>query len=556
MSSDSAPDQSEQEIQPNPFQEFQKNPTEGSPQAQNRRSVDGSTILMDGPSPPGPSRDLSRPGRLHPLSIFFDVSSHIRSLIFPAVVGIFSAANGSRGGLIFAAIFFVMTLAQSMIRYFSLRYLIRDKELVVTEGIFFRRNRTVPVNRIQNIDLIQNVLHRIFRVAEVRIETASGTQAEATLRVLSLQRVEQLRQGIVNSTSKLQTTPTTSAPTPFADPAATLLQISPIQLLKAGLASNRGTILLGVLAGMYFQFNDQIEQQIDFGQIQKLVPEEASTIHLVLVTIAGVVAVLLLFRILGMAWYLLRFFGYELVRTEDDLRIRCGLLTKVSATVPRRRIQFISIHRNLLMRWMNLASIRIETAGGAGAANEDAAKTVSSRWFVPVVAEERVAEIITQLRPDLDWSEEAFAWQPISPLAPRRLTRIACFVSVAIAIAGGFAFPPWGCISGGVALPLLAGYALRSAAAKRYARNQFCVVYRSGLFTKKTSVTFFEKIQTVRIDETPFDRRWNMASLCVDTAAAGPADHRIHIHYLTRDFAEREYRAIVEQSSNCLPVFG
>ena len=500
---------------------------------------------------------LNHPGRLHWLSIFFDVSSHIRSLIIPAVIGIFSWSNDSPGGLIFASIFFILTLTQSIVRYFSLRYQIRDNELIVTEGIFFRRNRTVPVGRIQNIDLTQNVLHRIFGVAEVRVETASGTQAEATLRVLSLERVDQLRNGIFNSGRTSESSELADESTqPADDPSVTLLKISLLQLLRAGLASNRGTILLGVLAGMYFQFGERIENQIDFGQIRKLVPEEASTLQIVAVSAVGIIAVLLFFRLLGMAWYVLRFYGYELVRNQDDLRIRCGLLTKVSATVPRRRIQFISVHRNWLMRWMNLASIRIETAGGAGKANEDAAKTVSSRWFVPVLAEERVAEIVTQLRPDLDWSENAFQWQPISPLAPRRLTRIAFVVAAIIAVAGGIAFPPWGWGGGVAALPILYWYAQRSAAAKRYARNDFCVVYRSGLFTKKTSVTFFEKIQTVRVDETPFDRRWGMASLCVDTAAAGPADHRIHIAYLTNDFARAEYEAIVKKSSSHLPVFG
>ena len=82
---------------------------------------------------------LATPSRLHPLSIFFDVSAHIRSLIIPAIIAVFSAASGSIEGIILAAVFFLITLTQSVIRYFSLRYLIRDRELIVTEGIFFRR---------------------------------------------------------------------------------------------------------------------------------------------------------------------------------------------------------------------------------------------------------------------------------------------------------------------------------------------------------------------------------------------------------------------------------
>jgi putative membrane protein len=208
------------------------------------------------------------------------------------------------------------------------------------------------------------------------------------------------------------------------------------------------------------------------------------------------------------------------------------------------------------MRWMRLASIRIETAGGSGKESQDAAKTVSSRWFVPVLPESRVPEIMAQLRPGLAWNEEAFDWKSISPRAHIRLSRLAVLGSLLIGLAGFAATRPWGWTLGVAALPVLVFLAFKKSRSKRYARTNDCVVYRSGIFTHRTSVTFFEKIQTVRLDESPFDRRWRMASLCIDTAAAGPADHRIHIRYLTGDFARREFDEIVRQTSEQLPVFG
>ena len=44
------------------------------------------------------------------------------------------------------------------------------------------------------------------------------------------------------------------------------------------------------------------------------------------------------------------------------------------------------------------------------------------------------------------------------------------------------------------------------------------------------------KIQAVELDESPFDRRHQMASLAVDTAGAGA--HKIDIPYLSRPTAE------------------
>ena len=62
-------------------------------------------------------------------------------------------------------------------------------------------------------------------------------------------------------------------------------------------------------------------------------------------------------------------------------------------------------------------------------------------------------------------------------------------------------------------------------------------------------MTFFNRIQTIRLDQSPFDRRWSMATLSIDTAAAGPAEHKIRIPYLSEDFAESEYSEIRMRSS-------
>ena len=505
-------------------------------------------------------------GRLHPLSLVFEAISQIRALIIPAVIAVFSAANGSVEGLIFAGVIFVPTLIRSIVRYFSLRYQIRESELTVTQGIFFQRIRTVPIERIQNIDLIQNVMHRVFNVAEVRIETASGTEPEATLRVLSMAKVEQLREAIFNPRIAKAAIRATDAPASElldldgdadahygTQQVEALYRISTSELFRAGLASNRGTLLLGVLFGLYFQFDEQLN--IDLKQVVRTVSEGMETATLVFVSLVIFVGLLVLFRLLGIAWYILRFHGYELSRSGEDLRIRCGLFTKVSATVPRKRIQFISIQQNLIMRWMKLASIRIETAGAAGKGQEDATKTVSSRWFLPVVHEEKVRELIEVLRPGLVWDWESFNWQPISPKAAKRMMRLAILSSLLVGFAGYLSLDLWGVLLGVVSIPPFLWYAIKRSKSKKFARTDDIIAYRSGIFTRRTSMTFFEKIQTVSVYQSPFDRRWDMATLCVDTAAAGPAGHKIHIGYLTSDFAKAEYNAIVKKSSGLQPVF-
>ncbi len=378
---------------------------------------------------------------LHPSSLIFDVISHGKSYLIPAVIAMFSAARGNTGGIIFAAVIFVPAFLTSVFRYFTFRYRIQNKQLIVTKGLLFRSVRTVPVSRIQNIDFVQNILHRLLNVAEVRVETASGTEPEATLRVLSMEKMQQLRDEIFDLQSEevaasrqpeVQTPDATTVPlAPSATRGAgqTLLEIPTGWLIRAGLASNRGMIMIGILFGLFFQFDGAEQFDLVFNEIGKRIPKETDNLLVIAGAVMGAMAVLLLLRLLGIAWFLLRFHGYRLLRHGEDLRISCGLLTKVSATVPRNRIQFISIHRNLIMRWMGYSSIRIETAGGAGKENEDATTTVSRRWFVPVIPDDRIQSLLNELRPGLDWDESSLEFRPLATKAGARLLRLGsdCF---------------------------------------------------------------------------------------------------------------------------------
>ena len=496
---------------------------------------------------------------LHPSSLVFTVIAQLRQNLIPAIIALFGAAKGNYVFIGIAAAIFVLSIVASTVRYLTLRYSIQNGELTVQSGLIFRRLRKVPTSQIQNIDLVQNILHRLFRVAEVRVETASGTEPEATLRVLSLSQVESLRAKVQSAANSKpvaanpgdsDTVPKLSA-TPDVEE---ILRIPTSWLLKAGLASNRGMVLVGFMLGLYYQnlSGDDRDFRNVRDQLQGLsqyLPDMGQGWQLWLAAAAGTIILLLLIRLLGIGWFILRFFGYRLSRQGDDFKISCGLFTKVSATVPIRRIQFISIHRSLIMRWMGLASLRIETAGGAGKNSENATTTVSKRWFIPVVPESQVRQLMSVVRPGLLWTENDFDWKPLAPRARSRFLRIGIFVSLLLVVVGIAVSRPWGWVPGVVLSPFIVWYWLKRSRSTKYARIGDGVIFRSGVFTRKTSITFFEKVQGASTSQSPFDRRWGMRTLTVDTAAAGPANHTISVRFLDATFAEQEYCEILRLSS-------
>ena len=274
---------------------------------------------------------------LHPLSVIFSLVDLIKQNLIPAVLGIFGAARGDLFFVGLAVLFFVPTMAVSLIRYFTIRYRISNGELVVQEGLIFQRVRTVPVERIQNIDLVQGVLHRMLNLAEVRVETASGTKPEAVLKVLSLDQVERLRAGVRQHRSVAAVGAFDADPSVADDnegAAATvgsvandrghqLLKIPLWWLAQAGFASNKGFVLVGLLIGFYFQFDRRNPGELDsfnFRFLNNWLPDDGGMLMTFCIAVAALIAAMLLLRILGIGWFVLRFSDTNCVKSAMTSR--------------------------------------------------------------------------------------------------------------------------------------------------------------------------------------------------------------------------------------------
>jgi putative membrane protein len=75
------------------------------------------------------------------------------------------------------------------------------------------------------------------------------------------------------------------------------------------------------------------------------------------------------------------------------------------------------------------------------------------------------------------------------------------------------------------------------------------VAFRSGWWTRRTSIVRVPRIQVLAITDGVFDRRWGMASLQVDTAGATAGGHAVYIPYLDRSIADRVFARLREAAA-------
>ncbi|MEM8995974.1 MAG: PH domain-containing protein, partial [Acidobacteriota bacterium] len=486
----------------------------GAPPAQT--STDGTPPV----APPTVAAGPARHGRLPPVSLLFLILGTVRQLIIPLVA---SAVAAPGVFSIWLAVLVVPALLAALVRLWTFSYTLEGDELQIRQGLLTRTERNIPLQRIQNLDLVESLLHRYFGVAEVRLETASGGKPEAVIKVLTHRQISalryflDLRRGGADGAAAASAAATTGSAAagaterPRTDQPPLLVQ-SPKDLTILGLLSNRGMLVVAAAAGLLQQagvFDDPARFAGLGGWLPAVLPDgvngfdpTAWTIGLgrvVLLSLLAVVAFLVATRLLSVAWMLFTLFGFTLRRRGKDFSTSYGLLTRVTATLPLRRLQLLSIYRPYLARRRRLTSLKVETAGG-GASNDRQGPGSARLWLAPLVAAPLAGDLVREAMPGIE--PDTVDWRPLDPRAPRRVARRNALLTFLIGLAVTLVSPGWGFLF----LPLvaLAGWiGLRSVRRCAWGFDRGpdgerrAIFFRSGPFDQRESLVPLGKIQCV-----------------------------------------------------------
>ncbi len=495
--------------------------------------------------------------RLHPASFFFALGGHAKQLLVPGVFVLISARSGSENWETWAMVFIVPFAITAAVRVLSYRYRFDDAELVIRTGFLFRNERHIPYGRIQNVDAVQNLLHRVLGVADVRIETGGASDAEARMRVVSLDAFREVRDRVFEGRSAIATDPAEDATEALAgvpgarSPRAgvetgvgTILHLPFREVVLSGLIEGRGLVVLSGVFGVLWEAG-QIDNLLwaVFGErtsgrgailqmFGAIVGQGAPSPARLSLTLAAFATFLIVVRGFSAAWAVFTLYGFTLARVGDDLRLEYGLLTRVTATIPMHRIQALTIHEGPLHRWCGRVSIRVDTAGGDGG---DAAQAQRQR-LAPLLRCGELERFLRAVLPDYD---PGALWNAVDRRGFRRkLTRSA----IAVAFAGAALVWPLRAWTAPVLILLFGWAAIHAHQWIRHlgwATTNTAVLFRSGWLWRNTTIAPLGKIQIVAIRESPFDRRLRMAGVVADTAGAGGESHRVSIPYLSRHTAEK-----------------
>lgn len=468
---------------------------------------------------PEPSRSpalFAQPRQLHPASTVIPLAGTLIRLSVPILISVIWIKVS--GVLALLPVAFTGAAAYYVVRYLTLRYHLDDRHLVVRTGWLSTRERRIPLERIQDVELRQTLLHRLFNLARIEFTTAGKDEVEAQLDALSLHEAEalkleiNLRQGAVTSGQAGDS----------ADVGEEVARLGPFDLAMGGLTSDLvsrmgallGTLvyflivltLLPSLPGPWEQVDRSLELVLPtegiFAPVLKFLLEE---------TIGKAVGLIFLGFAFAITRYGIRYYGFQLRISGRVLEKSHGLLTLRRSTLRCDRIQALRIEESLLRRWFGLATISADSAGDRQQEDDENKAEV----LVPVIPVSRAPELVNRLMPGIstDWPE----WQSISRKAIMRGTRRMWLLTGLLMLQTAAAFG-WLWLAWVPALPI--AYFLNR---KWYQATGYCMLpghflSRKGWLNRRTLLQPIANIQNVTFRQTWLDRRLDLATLAIDAA--------------------------------------
>ncbi len=418
----------------------------------------------------------------------------------------------------------VLALPLIFLRYFRFRYSITPKEITIQSGIFNRQHRSIPIERIQNIEIEQSVLPRMLGTAKVKIETAGSSKTEGVLEFVSIGRAYQIRE-VVRTYQREQSVPAGESQTAEAlhrqealapegrverdySNEQPLFALSLSRVILAGML-RFSLLYIAIAFSLIQQLNpdpDEIELWLTRGWLRP-VAELAQNSPWML-TFGAVIGAVTLSWLTGILVSLNSNYNFKLWLEGDKLHKHQGLLTVFQGTIPLKRIQTLIYRANVLMRRFGWTVLDVQTMGLESSQR-------GHQTAIPLARVGEAQEVARQLLPHT----LPASFHSVSPLTIRRtILRFTMLLTFLVLPISYFWKPAlWGFLI----VPLIPVYAILRYRNHGYALDADNLYVRRGVFRQYTWVIPVSKFQVLYTTASLFQRRLGLRSVYVDTAGAG-----------------------------------
>ncbi|HYD38554.1 MAG TPA: PH domain-containing protein [Allosphingosinicella sp.] len=448
--------------------------------------------------------------RLHPATIALRFVKEAPSTVLALPAGLaFASRSGLSGALLLAAALGAALLFAKWLAWRRFRYRVGVAEIVIESGVLHRNRRSIPFDRVQDVDIERTFLARLFGLAKVRIETGAGGRDEGLLDSVSLAEAHRLRETVRARRADRDSGAEDGAEA-ATPPASELLFAMDVPRVLLFGAFNFSLVYIAGLFALLQTFDRLLPFDIyDPARWVGLVGDYLPSRW----TLGAIAAVLLVAALLGSLAGILRTLardhGYRLSLEGDRFRRERGLFTRSEAVISRRRVQLALVSGGPLRGLFGWSGLSFQTLGsGSDRSGHQSAAPFATRSEV-----ERVLAEAPPLRlpppPEL------------APVSRRHIVRSAA-ARLGPAVVAIVALSAWErtALLLLALLPLLAAGAALERRHHRYALDGPLLFVARGVWRRRLWIVPLSKVQSISVSRGVLQRRLGLATLAIDTAGA------------------------------------
>ena len=450
--------------------------------------------------------------KLHPISTIINFLKGLKELIIPVAIILLSRFFNKSEELNFWTDLFpiliigvpvIYILISGIIKWWTFIYWFESDELRVEYGLFIKKKRYIPFERIQSLNYKEGIFHQLFGLVQVMVETAGSTNGKPEVELTAIRKdAAKLIELQMNNSKKQKRNNdigSNNQDSEFVSETTNSIvhKMSNKDLLVLATTSNSIGVVLAGVAAVLGQFSEYIPYDLIFKELRVFV--QFGVLLIFFVIVVG----LLLAWLLSIALTFLSYYNFSVIKESEKLIVTRGLLEKKKVTIPLNRVQAIKIVENPLRQLFGYASVIIESAGGAIGEKE------KKLTLFPLIKKKQLEPILEDLIPH-------FVLHINVKRPPKKAKTFfyrAHFIwLIPVITLCSYFYYPYGLFSILLILPIIllgiwqfktTGYAITD--------NQLTIVYRT--ISRVTFLVEKKRIQVVVRKQSYFQKRKKIASI-------------------------------------------
>lgn len=403
--------------------------------------------------------------------------------------------------LLFTAAFLLVFQIQKFIQFFKTRIYIKDNELIEQTGIFTKKTKTIPIQKIQSVHLVQNYIHRFTDTCTMKVETAGSEKTELELSAIDYLKAQDLQ-------DILQQKEAVSAANISDNYSTQLMGLSNFDLMKLAISENHIRTLSLIFAFAMSRLDDL--RQFFGKKTDAIIDEQVNQINFTTSIVAGMIglgiAITLAFSVIRV---LLRYNDMQLTANQKGFQVKWGFLQTQQKMMLQNKVQLISWNSNFVRKLLGIKILRFFMVGENILKDDQYIK-------LPVMQEDVLKKLSAYYQPvwpsvseNPNYAHPSYAWR----VTMIYILPVAFAASVAL-----YFWEPWMMI-----IPILIFLYFLVTFKIRHIKfifwyNQTSLQIQKGIWGDEHVLLNFKKVQHVALETSPFLRRKNLATLVLHMA--------------------------------------